>query len=136
MLKEFLKYILLWILPIVIFANHVHWLGNYDVAHQVALEEQKPLLVLVVKKNKHFSNTVIKNTFMNQKYIDKINSEIIAVIVTYEGLLSYPIEMYYTTVFPTLFLVDSQKELFLHEPIYGKDIIKENVYEMLKTLDK
>jgi len=36
--------------------------------------------------------------------------------------LSYPIEMYYTRVFPTLFFVDSQRELFLHEPLYGEEI--------------
>jgi hypothetical protein len=51
-----------------------------------------------------------------------INKNMVSVIVTYEGALSYPIEMYYTTTFPTLFFVNSQKELFLREPLYGNEI--------------
>ena len=59
---------------------------------------------------------------MNQKYVEHINKNMVPVIVMYEGKLSYPIEMYYTTVFPTLFFVDSQRELFINEPLYGEEI--------------
>ena len=59
---------------------------------------------------------------MNHPYIDTINKKMIAVIVTYEGQLSYPVEMYYTTVFPTLFLVDTKTEMFMSEPLYGEGI--------------
>jgi hypothetical protein len=55
----------------------------------------------------------------------------VPVIVRYEGRLSYPIEMYYTTVFPTLFFVDSQREVFIHKPLYGKRITKEAIQKML-----
>jgi len=109
----------------------VNWLGNYDVAHQKALKEHKPLLVLVVKKNNSLSSQIIKNVFMDRDYVDAINSKMVPVIVTYEGTLSYPIEMYYTTVFPTLFFVDSQRELFLKKPLYGKEITKEVIGKML-----
>jgi len=108
----------------------VNWLGNYDVAHQKALKEHKPLLVLVVRKNDPLSSQIIKNSFMDQDYVDDINSKMVPVIVTYEGVLSYPIEMYYTTVFPTLFFVDSSKETFLREPLYGEEITKETVRKM------
>ena len=37
---------------------------------------------------------------------------------TYEGRLTYPIELFYSTTFPTLFFVDSKNESFLREPIY------------------
>jgi len=128
MLKQLLKYLLLWLLPLLVSANFVSWLGNYDVAHQQALKEHKPLLVLVVKKNDPLSSQIIKNSFMDQDYVDVINAKMVSVIVTYEGALSYPIEMYYTTVFPTLFFVDSKKELFLREPLYGEEI----KYKVLK----
>jgi len=59
---------------------------------------------------------------MNHRYVDTINQKTVPVIVTYEGTLSYPIEMYYTTVFPALFFVDSQRELFLKKPLYGREI--------------
>ncbi len=126
-----LKYLLLWLLPLLISANFVNWLGNYDIAHQKALKEHKPLLVLVVKKNNSLSSQIIKNIFMNQKYVEQINQKMIPVIVTYEGKLSYPIEMYYTTVFPTLFFVDSQRELFINEPLYGEEITKEAIQKLL-----
>ncbi len=130
MSKQFLKYLLLWLLPLFLSANFVNWLGNYDVAHQKALKEHKPLLVLVVRKNDPLSSQIIKNSFMDQDYVDDINSKMVPVIVTYEGVLSYPIEMYYTTVFPTLFFVDSSKETFLREPLYGEEITKETVRKM------
>ncbi|MCD6211772.1 MAG: thioredoxin family protein, partial [Sulfurovum sp.] len=61
-----------------------------------------------------------------------VNSKMVPVIVTYEGVLSYPIEMYYTTIFPTLFFVDSERELFLHEPLYGEEITQDIVSEICK----
>ncbi len=132
MLKQLLKYLLLWLLPLFVSADYVHWLGNYNTALQKAHQEHKPLLVLVVKKNSPLSSKIIKNVFMNQKYVEYINGNMIPVIVTYEGRLSYPIEMYYTTIFPTLFFVDSQRELFLYEPLYGEEITQDTVSEICK----
>ena len=133
MLKQFLKYLLLWFLPflpLLLSADHVHWLGDYNQALQKAHTEHKPLLVLLVKKDASLSSTIIKNVFMNQKYITQINQKMVPVIVTYEGKLSYPIEMYYSRVFPTLFFVDSARELFLKEPLYGESITKEAIEKM------
>ena len=104
------------------YANHVHWLGDYDKALQQALKEHKPLLVLVVKKDSKLCKTILHKQFMNQSYIDTINEKFISVMVTYEGRTSYPIEMYYTTVFPSLFFVDTQTEMFMREPLYGEQI--------------
>jgi hypothetical protein len=127
---QLLKYLLLWLLPLLLSANFLNWLGNYDDAHQKALKENKPLLVLVVKKNDPLSSKIIKNSFMNMKYVDVINNTMVPVIVTYEGMLSYPVEMYYTTEFPALFFVDSSIETFLREPLYGEEITKEAVEKM------
>jgi len=132
MLTQLIKYVLLWLLPLIASADHVHWLGDYSRALQIAHQEQKPLLVLVVKKNDSLSSQIIKNTFMDQDYVDKVNSKMVPVIVTYEGVLSYPIEMYYTTIFPTLFFVDSERELFLREPLYGEEITQDIVSEICK----
>ena len=131
MSKQPLKYLILWLLPLLLSANFVKWLGNYDDAHQKALKENKPLLILVVKKSDPLSSIVIKNSFMDQSYVDLINSETIPVIVTYEGKLSYPREMYYTTEFPALFFVDSSKEIFLREPLYGGEINKKVIEKIL-----
>ena len=114
--------ILFWLLTLCTYANHVHWLGDYDNALQEAIKAHKPLLVLVVKKDSKLCKTILQQQFMNHSYVDTINDKMIAVMVTYEGKLSYPVEMYYTTVFPTLFFVDTQTETFMHEPLYGEGI--------------
>ena len=74
MSKQPLNYLILWLLPLFVSANFVNWLGNYDLAHQKVLHEHKPLLVLMVKKNDPLSSKVIKNSFMDQPYVDLINS--------------------------------------------------------------
>jgi len=126
--------ILFWLLTLGIYANQVHWLGNYATARQLAHKEHKPLLVLVVKHKDPLSNTIIKNHFMNHAYVDSINQKMVAVIVTYEGRTSYPIEMYYTRVFPTLFFVDSARELFFREPLYGEGIEANTLKEVFLAL--
>lgn len=134
-MKHLPKFILLWLLfSLMGFANHVQWLGDYDKALQKAHKEHKPLLVLVVKHKDPLSNKIIKDHFMNHAYVDVINQKMVPVIVTYEGRSSYPIEMYYTRVFPTLFFVDTKTETFIGEPLYGEEIREEILKEVLNKL--
>jgi len=49
---------------------------------------------------------------MDQAYVDDINQKTVPVIVTYEGALSYLVEMYYATIFPALFLWTVKKKCF------------------------
>jgi len=125
--------LLFWLLPFWSFAAHIHWLGNYDQALQKAISTHKPLLVLVVNQEKT-SKEIIKKQLMNQPYISAMNQHFVSVIVTYEGRETYPIEMYYTTVFPTLFFVDSGRELFLRKPLYGKEITTEALAKIMRDL--
>jgi len=104
-------------------ANHINWYGSYDKAHKVALKENKSLMVLLIKKDSKKSKVVLRDIFMNQPYIDKINQEYICVIVAFKQKESYPIEMLYTDVYPSLFFLD-KNELFIYEPFRG-DITKE-----------
>ena len=113
-------------------ADHIHWLGNYDKALQKAQKEHKHLMVLLVKKECSPCNTIIQNYFMEQEYIQQLNQKFVSVIVTYEGRESYPIELFYSRSFPTLFFVDYQTESFLSEPLYGRLIGKEAIEGILK----
>jgi len=128
------KLFLFWLLPLLLSANHIHWMGNYDKARQKACDMHKPLLVLVVKKNSSSSRDIVKNIFMDQPYIDTINEKAVAVIVTYEGKQNYPVEMYYATRFPALFFVDSSREVFLAEPVYGDAVSVKMVNEYVSEL--
>lgn len=134
-MKQPIKFILFWLLfTFISSANHVQWLGDYDTALQLSHKEHKPLLVLVVKYKDTLSNTIIKNQFVNHDYVDTINKKMAAVIATYEERSSYPIEMYYTRVFPALFFVDSSRELFFREPLYGEEITKKILKEICSKL--
>ena len=125
---------LLFFFTLSINADHIHWMGNYDKALQKAHKEHKPLMVLLVKKECLPCNDVIRDVFMEQKYIKHVNQKFISVIVTYEGRESYPIEMFYSTSFPTLFFVSSQTETFLFEPLYGRSIDKNRIENILKEI--
>ena len=124
------KLLWLWLLPLIASAGFVNWLGDYDTAHRKARKEHKPLLVLVVKKHSPESNYIIRTVFMDRKYVEIINEKTVPAIVTYEGRASYPVEMYYTTTFPTLFC-RCTKRTFCEKPLYGKEItpgaVKETV---------
>lgn len=124
----------LWFITLSINADHIHWMGNYDKALQKAQKEHKPLMVLLVKKECPSCNDVIKDSFMGQGYIKHLNQKFVSVIVTYEGRESYPIEMFYSTSFPTLFFVNSQTETFLSEPLYGRSIDENRIKNILKEL--
>ncbi len=119
---------------VLLFSQTLSWYGNYDKAHQTALKQGKPLLVLVVKAKDPSSRNVIRQVLMDQPYISKLKEKVIAVMVTYEREESYPVEMYYTTIFPALFLVDSSTELFLQKALYGEEITPETLKKYLQKL--
>ena len=115
-------------------ASHIHWLGDYDKALHKAQKEHKPLMVLLVQKSCPSCSDVIKEFFMEHEYVESLNKKFISVIVTYEGRGNYPIEMFYSTIFPTLFFVNSKTECFLSEPLYGKMIDENAIRKILKLL--
>jgi thioredoxin-related protein len=112
-------YSILFFLTLSLYANHLNWLGNYDKALQHAKKEQKDLMVYLVKEDIPACQNTLKNSLMNHPYIERLKSRFVSVIVTYEGRTSYPVEMYYSQTFPTLFFVDSLHEHFLTPPLYG-----------------
>jgi len=112
-----------------LFASHISWLGNYDKALVLAKKENKPLMVVVIKSKSTQSKNIIKNlTFNNQ-----IAKKFICVIVNFD-IQDYPIELFYTTVFPTIFLINPKNEQFIKEPLYypisaneiSKSLLEEN----------
>ena len=110
-------------------ANHVNWMGNYNKALIKANKESKPMLVLLIKNNSQECKDVVKNIFTNKNYIDKINNKYISVIINYDTQ-DYPIELFYSTIFPTLFFVDSKTETFIKEPLYSKNIVEQIVSKL------
>lgn len=113
-----MKIVIFLFLAIALNAKQISWQGDYNKALNIAKKEHKKLLVLIVKKEP-LSTKVIKK--LNK--IDKIENRYIAFLGLFDT--NYPIELYYTTQFPTLFLVDSKDETFISKPIYGENILKQ-----------
>ena len=101
------------------YATHVQWQGSYALARQEAHIQEKDILVLLVQKKNQHINKIIQESFMNKAYIAKLNQKFAAVIVEKGAAQSYPIELLYTQVFPSLFFL-SRDELFLCKPLEGK----------------
>lgn len=117
-------------------AEHVHWLGDYKKAHQKALREEKMLLVLIAEPNSPKTAFLLKTVFMDRSYIAQINKTAVAVIVYSGSQSSYPVEMYYTTDFPTLFFVNPKQELFLSPPLSIQAITSKRLSIMFSNSSK
>lgn len=79
------------------------------------------------------SNEILKKYFLNQDYIEYINKNFISVLITVEHKTSYPIELFYTTNFPSIFFASHKDESFLTHPIYNFKS-KEEFIDILKSI--
>ena len=101
-----------------LFANNISWYASYDKALEQAHKEKKNLMILITSNKNKNSNKILSKYFLSQDYIDYINKNFISVLVTVEYKTSYPIELFYTTQFPSLFFASYKDESFLTHPIY------------------
>ena len=116
------------------YANSISWLGNYDNALKKARDEKKVLMVLLIKNNCKKCKNIVRDIFTNQLYLDKLNQNTVAVIVNIDNKHSFPIEMYWSNTYPTLFFVNSQDETFINEPLYN--ITSKNIQNYLVKIVK
>lgn len=98
-------------------AEHISWRGDFDKALFDAKKEQKNIIFLLLKKES--SKNILVDIFSNQNVIKKVNTRYIAIIGYYEDKHSYPIELFYTQTFPTIFFVSYKDESFLSNPLSG-----------------
>jgi thiol:disulfide interchange protein len=100
-------------------ASHIKWYSNYEKALQVAKKENKPIMLVLRKKDCSECKKIFAVTFRDQEYIDKLNDNYISIVATHEDKNSYPIELFYTLDFPAVFFVNSKDESFISKPIFG-----------------
>ncbi len=108
-----MKKIAILLLSVLLYSHKLSWQGNYEKALALAKKGHKKLLVLIVKKDTPYAN-IIKS--INR--VKGISDHYIPFIGLFDT--NYPIELYYTTQFPTLFFVDPKNETFIRDPLYGK----------------
>jgi thioredoxin-related protein len=116
-------------------ANNISWYSSYDKALQIAQKEKKHMMLFIASSKNNKSNEILKKYFINQDYIEYLNKNFINVLITVEHKTSYPIELFYTTSFPSIFFVSYKDESFLTHPIYGMQDDKKFI-EILYSIDK
>ena len=114
-----MKLLLSILISLTLNASYVKWQGDFEIAHQEALKENKALLVLLVDKHRETTQKLLKTSFMNQKYIDEINKKFISILIIKGQKNSYPVELLYTLEYPTLFFLDKY-ELNFCPKVSGK----------------
>ena len=93
----------------------LRWRGDYDQAFQEARRSGKDVLLILVKRACPRGRALIRKIGEDRSLSSRLMQAFVPVIVTAGARAAYPIELYYTTRFPALFLVDAATEL----PRYG-----------------
>ena len=114
--------------------NNICWSHSYDKALITAQKEKKNLMLFIASSKNNNSNEILKKYFLNQEYIEYINKNFVSVLITIEHKTSYPIELFYTTNFPSIFFASYKDESYLTHPIY-KFNSKEEFLNILYSID-
>lgn len=114
--------------------NNISWYSSYDKALEIAQKEKKNMMLFIASSKDKNSNEILRKHFQNQDYINYLNTNFISVLITVEHKTSYPIELFYTTNFPSIFFVSFKDESFLTHPIY-KFNSKEEFINILYSID-
>jgi len=93
--------------------------SSYEKAHQKAVKEDKILMVYLTQKGCHRCRDELVKILQNKKLRLAIEKSALFVVVLKNQKESYPIEMLYTSEYPTLFFLD-KRELFLCEALRGE----------------
>jgi thioredoxin-related protein len=116
-----------------LFSNNISWYHSYDKALEIAQKEKKNMMLFIASTKDNNSNEILKKYFLNHDYIEYINKNFISVLITVEHKTSYPIELFYTTNFPSIFFASHKDESFLTHPIYNFKS-KEEFIDILKSI--
>ena len=114
--------------------NNISWYHAYDKALEIAQKEKKNMMLFIASSKTNNSNEILKQYFLNQDYVEYINKNFISVLITIEHKTSYPIELFYTTSFPSIFFASYKDESYLTHPIY-KFNSKEEFLNILYSID-
>ena len=114
--------------------NNISWYSSYDKALEIAQKEKKNMMLFIASSKDKNSNEILRKHFQNQDYINYLNTNFISVLITVEHKTSYPIELFYTTNFPSIFFASYKDESYLTHPIYDFKS-KEEFIDILKSIN-
>jgi len=109
----------LFLLTTSLFSSSIKWHGDYTKALLSAKKQNKNIILFLQERDCQDCKKMLKTTLYNQDYIKNINDSYISIIVQRENQISYPIELFYTLTYPTIFFINTEDESFLMNPLYG-----------------
>ncbi len=98
-------------------AETISWYGSFKSALYTAKNKNRPIFVVVVERNCDECRQLFAGTLREERIVREINEKTVPVIVTKEDE-NYPVELLYTLVYPTIFLLSPQ-EVIVKPPISG-----------------
>ena len=107
------------LLAMLLAAENIHWIGDYERARREAIEADKKLLLLITRPRCEACRKMLVTTLQSPRCVEAVNRSFVAVIVDFEGDASYPIELFYTQEFPAFFFIDPKEETLLSSPLSG-----------------
>ena len=128
------KILILLFIITMIYANNVKWQGDYEQALKQAKDDNKSLMILLIKNDCQKCKDMVKDIFVDKPYIDELNKKVISVIVNIDNKHSFPIEMYWSNNYPTLFFVNSQNEIFIDKPL-DSNITEQDIRNILDKIN-
>ena len=99
------------LLTIVWGSEMIRWRGDYDQALHEARARGKNLLLILTKPSCPACAELIRKIAADPALVRPLLRRYVPVIVTVDVRADYPVELYYTTRFPALFLVEALREL-------------------------
>lgn len=114
----------------IIFGEHIRWQNDYENSLIEAKRAKKDILLLVLKKECIKCKSIFTEIFNKDDIQKSVNEKYIPVLVFFEDKSSYPIELFYTQTFPTLFFVSREDESFLQKPLL-ESFTQEDVFQNL-----
>jgi thioredoxin-related protein len=102
--------------------GHIVWRGDYEKAREYAVSTSRALMVVLTKQDCPECVSLVRRIASSPEYREALQNSMVAVIVDSDAV-SYPVELYYTTVYPALFIVESTTEIFLTPPCRGEECL-------------
>ena len=110
--------------------EHIAWRSDFDKVLTKAKKEKKDILLLILKKDCKRCKSIFVEVFNEKEVQERVNEKYLPVIAYFEDKNSYPVELFYTGQFPSLFFVSYKDESFLNAPLLGI-ITKEELLDSL-----
>ena len=91
--------------------EYIKWFHTYESGHKEALKLEKPIMLFLKDDSSEESKKMFVKTFSNKEVIRLVNKNFVSIQLP-KGTDQFPLELYYTLEFPTLFFATRYEVLY------------------------